>query len=173
MKKIILITSLCLLSVLSSFSQPYQKGNMLLNAGYQFAALSHDNSAFNDLNMKPLSATFEYFILSKDKLSLSAGLTAGIFMHHVEDRVFMVGKFGIPVQLHFSPVPKLDTYLGYRPYWHQDEHNPPDNSNSYTGLNSEMFLGVRYCFTKKIGVFAQVASGVLPVETGLSIKFGK
>jgi hypothetical protein len=170
MKNKICITFLSLFTSVVALSQPYQKGNMLMSAGYQFAALSNDNSSFNNLYLKPLSATYEYFFLAKDKLSLSVGITAEVFMHSVEDRIFMVGKFGLPLQLHFSPVTKLDTYLGYRPYWNQDQHNPRDMSNSYTGLNSEMFLGARYFLTKKLGIYAQVATNMIPVEAGVTFK---
>jgi len=117
--------------------------------------------------------------LFDEKSSIGIGATVGFKQSKYEYNgwgwkynYFLVGARGA---LHYSFVDKLDTYaglmLGYRIATSKEIGSAIGNANNYGGFTSDFFIGGRYYFNDKFGVFLELGYSRFSNGTiGVSIK---
>lgn len=135
------ITLCILLGTISVYSQSYDgKGDKMINLGYEAYGYGQG-----------VNATFDYGL---NKL-LSVGGGGSLYFDDGENEYYIYGRANLHLGIVFDLPCKLDIYpgmaLGYL-------------SSEKVGISG--YLGIRYLFTKKVGLFAEIGNNG---SIGLSI----
>lgn len=171
-KKILLSVFICILGI-NVFSQPFQKGDIILGTGVEIAKLLADQS-YDSTNALPIITNLEYIFLAKDKLSLGIGAKTEFFKTNLKLNKYFDAKIGLPLNLHVNLFRRFDTYLGYCIYGHYYSVDNPSDYYKYNRkwtLNSEMYLGFQYFLTENFGLYSRFATNGLKVSVGTTYKF--
>ena len=174
MKKLLTITVASLVFFLatpfSGFSQVYQKGDKLLNAGIGLGTYGYGGLGFGGslefgvtdaISVGPLvgySSTSEgYLGLGNYKFStLTIGARGS---YHLSDLLKINSD-------------KIDLYAGLGLGYHNFHSNYSGYSGSYgSGITFLAHLGGRYYLSDNIGIFAELGSGFSTLHAGVAFKF--
>lgn len=174
MKNLLLLSLIISAFYVKSFAQPFQKGDILLGTGVEVTKLRAEDRKYDSTNALPVIVNFEYIFLAKDKLSLGIGAKAEYFSSMLDNFRYYDAKIGFPVNLHFSPFKRFDTFLGYCIYGHYYSYKTPTlpiEDRRKWSLNSEMYLGFQYFITDNFGLYSCIATNGLRLSVGTSYKF--
>jgi len=175
MKKQLLLTGvLFLVIILNLNAQALKKGNLLLNADMRITEFSPEMKVVPSIWEGPPINVSAYYVFYKNSVAaVSSGLHSTYFRHQPQDG-HNYGTLGlsIPINVHFTALPKLDPYLGYRYGYYFDGYNPSEKNiiGYHTGTFSELYLGVRYFLLPRIGIYAEMAATEFELSAGVSFK---
>lgn len=160
-------------------AQMFQKGNLDLNLGVSVGSTLTGGSGYST-SIPPLSVAVDYGVT--DKISVggflgysSAGYKFGGFGTTYEWK-YTYTVFGVRGAYHFDLTEKLDTYAGALLGYNLVSVTAPSD---FAGVGYEAaassvalgaFIGARYRFTEKIGVFAELGYGLGFLTLGLNVK---
>jgi hypothetical protein len=191
MKKIIIIT--CAIMAFGAGAQAqsaFEKGNIVANVGIGLG--SYIGGSGYKTTVLPISVSAEYGLLDiTDKITLGVGGYLAYTANKYEETYailqtsysyafkysyFIIGARGIA---HYKLSEKFDPYLGVMlGYNVASSKYDGDNIPNYTptaasagGFSYSAFVGARYLFSEKIGVFAELGYGIAVLELGLTVKF--
>jgi len=183
MKRILLVIMLSILMISAKSQQSsiattnpdtYVKGDMLLSMDIQAVKMAKPVSDAITWEGVPLRAGFEYLFYNKSNLFLSTGLNAKYLRHQPGDgNNYGVFGLAVPINIHFSLVPRLNTYVGYKIGYSFDGYKPASEStiDGYEGMYSDGYLGVRYFLTPNFAIYSELSADAMRLYGGLSYKF--
>jgi hypothetical protein len=152
----------------------YMKGDMLLSLDIQAVQMAKPVSDAITWEGVPFRAGFEYLFYNKSKIFLSTGLNAKYLRHQPGDgNNYGVFGLAVPINIHFSLVPRLNTYVGYKIGYSFDGYKPASEStiDGYEGMYSDGYLGVRYFLTPNFAIYSELSADAMRLYGGLSYKF--
>lgn len=176
MKKVIFILTLVLITSIA-FAQPMQKGTNIVNVGIGFGTnLGGLGSA-----RPAISASFEHGqwdIGGPGVISLGgyAGNTGYTYKSSGYSQKWNYTIVGVRSAYHyngFKNAPDLDVYGGVMLSYNIMNYKADnyDGPNSYGGgLGLSAYIGGRWLFTEKFGVFAELGHGISTLNVGVSLK---
>ncbi len=170
-----LIILVLMVTGLSLNAQNYSKGDFLLNADVQVTKIYPGIDISPDIwEGTPFHLSVNYVAVQTKAVAISTGLHTTYFRHQTGFNE-NYGTFGlaVPFNVHLSLIDKLDTYIGYRMGYHFDGFQPESKTveGHYEGLYSELYLGIRYFFIPRFGVYTEVTSTEFQLNAGVSFKF--
>jgi hypothetical protein len=154
--------------------ETYMKGDMLLSMDIQAVKMAKPVSDAITWEGVPLRAGFEYLFYNKSNLFLSTGLNAKYLRHQPGDgNNYGVFGLAVPINIHFSLVPRLNTYVGYKIGYSFDGYKPASEStiDGYEGMYSDGYLGVRFLLTPNFAIYSELSADAMRLYGGLSYKF--
>lgn len=186
-KKTLLILFIIITTLVDTEAQPLQGGEQLVKIGLGVAALPK-----HEFTSKTPSFTLSYEKNVSDLIGVgyfSAGalfsVASSYLDYQVDGNTFTHGNnfstFAAKGVYHFDMVKltddvkwnKLDVYagaiLGFTLKRGQSDENDDITKRAY--LATDIFVGARYNFYDKIGVFMEAGYGITYVKAGLSIQF--
>ncbi|QHT66142.1 outer membrane beta-barrel protein [Rhodocytophaga rosea] len=174
------------------FAQSFEKGNVIITAGYGFGNLSKalfktysNNTGYKSSSIGPAFGKVEFAVSDKVGIGLNfahIGVDANYKMDdNYEGNInfkntSVLGR----INLHFANSEKFDAYwgagLGYRfGGWKHTDNDPNTVSDgeipTMIPFGFETTVGVRYFFIKNLGVYAELGIAKAPIQFGLSAKF--
>ncbi|MDD2530705.1 MAG: hypothetical protein PHN41_05695 [Bacteroidales bacterium] len=163
MKKILIVAILCLGLGFSSFAAEtpvFKKGDKVLSFGTGFGGWGF-----------PVEASFMYGLV--DNTFKAPGLTFSIGGYfgtsfHKNYNLIMPG---FRAQLNYTFVENLEVYGGlmaaFRIWNYSDNYNDKHGNGLWPGA----YVGLRYYFTEKIGMYLETGYGITYGSVGVSFKF--
>lgn len=176
MKKLFFILSLALLTSIAS-AQPFQKGTNMVNIGIGFGTNLGGLG-----NARPaVSASFEHGqwdiggpgVISLGGYVGNTGYTYKSSGYSQKWNYTIVGARSAYHYNGFTKVPKLDVYGGLMLSYNIMNYKADnyDGPNSYGGgLGFSAYLGGRWLFSDKIGLFAELGHGISTLNAGVAVK---
>ncbi|MDO4789669.1 MAG: hypothetical protein Q3998_01755 [Porphyromonas sp.] len=167
MRKLFLAIAACFLLLpfaLESKAQEtsFQKGTGIWNLGIGL------NSAYSAL--PPLSASFSYSIkdnLWDERSALGLGAVGAIAGNSYATSILAAPR----VSLHYSFIPKLDTYVaGYVGVLFRSIKDTNNKTLHKNDLDFGLNVGTRYFFTPMFGAFLELGYGVSYGNIGISLR---
>jgi hypothetical protein len=176
----------------SIFAQAFEKGNVIVSAGYGFGNLSKalfktysDNTGYKASGFGPAFGKVEFAVSDKIGIGLNVA-HIGINAQYDIDNEYqgqidwkntsVLGR----INIHFANSEKFDAYwgagLGYKfGSWKFSDNDPDSNIDgsipTIIPFGFETTVGVRYMFIKNLGAYAELGIAKAPVQFGLSAKF--
>jgi hypothetical protein len=176
----------------SMFAQSFEKGNVIITAGYGFGNLSKvlfkayaDNTGYKASSIGPAFGKVEFAVSDKVGIGLNFAHIGVDANYQINDNyqgnisfknTSVLGR----INLHFANSEKLDAYwgagLGYRfGRWKHTDNDPGTEVDgeipSIIPFGFETTVGVRYFFIPNLGVYAELGIAKAPIQFGLSAKF--
>jgi len=168
-KKIFLFSALFLVFISAAHAQEiFSKGTQFLNAGlglgtYIPVEISYERSIVDGL-------------IKKKNGAIGVGAYLGYYGHTQYDWRYNNYVLGGRGAFHYQFVPKLDTYgglmLGYDIAsfkWVGDGESVGTASGSAFWYSA--FVGARYLFKPKLGVYSEIGYGIAYLSAGVTLKF--
>lgn len=173
-KHSIIIAALFLVFVSNTYAQVLSKGDVLLNADIRITKFSPDVKVVPTIwEGTPVNISAYYVFHKNSVAAVSSGFHSTYFRHKPQDgNNYGTLGLSIPLNVHFTALPKVDPYLGYRYGYYFDGYNPEDKTiiGHYNGTFSELYLGVRYFFLPRISIYAEIAASEFEIYGGISLK---
>ena len=131
----------------------------------------------------PIVGNFEHKFSKK----ISAGLFVGYFQQNfgseVKNTNYTYLLIGVKGAYHFNELlkitnPGIDIYAGLNLYYRRlrakyknIEYPDHDYKSKAADLREGIFIGGRYLVGKNVGVFAEIGSGISPLQLGVTVNF--
>jgi hypothetical protein len=150
MKKIIIAVAVVLCMATATQAQTFDKGSMVGTLGIGFGATYG----------LPISGALDWSVINlwDDKSHLGLGVLAGLGIGDNYTYVLVGGR----ISLHYQFIDKLDTYLGTTLGY---------VVTGESGFGWDAYLGARYYFWDKLGLFLELGAGWSNATLGISYKF--
>jgi hypothetical protein len=169
MKKVFLFLFCFSLSIVAVHAQEiFSKGTSVLNAGVGLGSgipieVSYERSILSDL-------------IHNDNGAIGIGAYGSWYSNTASDWRYSHIVLGARGAFHYQFVEKLDTYaglmLGYNiasAKWTGDGESI--GTASASAFDFSLFLGARYFFKPKFGIYAEAGYGIAFLSAGVTLKF--
>lgn len=144
----LLLAIMCMFGVVANAQQDFQKGNCILNAG---VGVGYG---------VPVSVSAEWPVATNMIKGRNGAIGIGPYIGFnlpCIDRN-MGFDLGFRGAFHYQWPEKLDTYAGLNLSFHG--YNDKDVDEFKSGVACSLFVGARYYFWNKVGLFAEIGGGL-------------
>lgn len=182
MKKLVL-SLICILTVLGTSAQSFNKGDKVLNLGIGFGNSLYHGTGYKT-TVPPLSASLEYGVVDNlfdEKSSIGIGGYFGYTgskYNWAQNYSYKYSSaiIGVRGSLHYSFIEKLDTYtgvsLGYNIVSGKSDYKDLGAFEAQaSAMHLGWYLGTRYYFSDNIAGMAELGYDIAYLTLGVAIKF--